>query len=309
MPLFKNRTFQLIFAFAIIYLVWGSTYLAIAFAIQTIPPFLTIGTRFIVAGLVLVLFLKARGIKSANLKQALNASLVGILTLGLGTGLVAWAEQYISSGMAALLITAVAFWMVILDWIMLKGGAPNRYVIGGLVLGLCGILLLVGPEVATGLSSTSGVAVIAVMIATMSWSVGSLQSKMIEMPGNIFMSSAVQMLAGGVAVTLIGLLLGEASALDFSTISSQSIGGWWYLVVFGSLGGFSSYVWLLRNAPPKQLASYAFVNPVVAVILGAWLADEVVIPRMQVAIIILVVAVALIVVFGSPKKTATPANR
>lgn len=205
--------------------------------------------------------------------------------------------------MAALLVTSVPCWMVLLDWTMLKGEVPNRYVITGLVLGLGGVILLVWPELALGASSKSGLAVLAVVVASISWSVGSLRSKMISMPDNLFMSSAVQMLAGGAAVSIMGLIAGESIGFSFSAMSTDSILGWWYLVVFGSWGGFSSYVWLLRNAPPKQIASYAFVNPVVAVILGAWIAHEPVVPRMIIGIVVLVVAVALIVVFGKDKKT------
>lgn len=301
MPLLQNRTFHLIVAFAMIYVVWGSTYLAIAYAVQTIPPFFAIGSRFVVAGGLLFVYLKVRGIKTPSKAQINNAAVVGSLTLGLGTSLVAWAEQYISSGMAALLVTSVPFWMVLLDWTMLKSEAPNRYVILGLILGLGGIILLVWPELAMGIHSVNGLAVIAVVFASISWSVGSLRSKMISMPDNLFMSSAVQMLAGGTAVSVLGLIVGESVGFSFSSMSTHSISGWWYLVIFGSLGGFSSYVWLLRNAPPKQIASYAFVNPVVAVILGAWLANEAVMPRMVVAIFILVIAVGLIVVFGRTK--------
>lgn len=302
MSLFQNRSFHLIVAFTMIYIVWGSTYLAIAFTVQTIPPFFAIGSRFVVAGLLLFAFLKLKGVESPTFNQVVNASLVGMLTLGVGTGLVAWAEQYIASGMAALLVTSVPFWMVLLDWTMLKGEAPNRFVIAGLVLGMGGIVLLVGPEVAQGIRSLNGLAVMAVVFASVSWSVGSLRSKMMAMPVNLFMSSAVQMLAGGVAVTILSLVAGESSRFSFAGLSTDSLIGWWYLVVFGSLGGFSSYVWLLRNAPPKQIASYAFVNPVVAVILGAWLANETVLPRMVIAIVVLVVSVALIVVFGKAKK-------
>ena len=152
----SSKRLQLILAFGMIYIVWGSTYLAIAYAVETIPPFTAIGSRFAIAGIVLYLFLRLRGVEGPNPKRALNASIIGVLTLGLGTGLVAWAEQFISSGLAALIVTAVPFWLVLLDWLMLKGGAPNRFVILGLVLGLVGIVLLVGPEVAQGLGSTNG---------------------------------------------------------------------------------------------------------------------------------------------------------
>lgn len=302
----KNRSFQLIVAFSMIYFVWGSTYLAIAFAVETIPPFMAIGSRFAFAGSVLYGFLRLRGVAHPPKERLLNASMIGFFTLGLGTGLVAWAEQFISSGLAALIITAVPFWLVFFDWLMLKGGRPNRYVTLGLVLGLCGIGLLVGPELSHGIESSNGFAVLGVLFATISWSAGSLRSKMIVMPVNLFMSSAIQMAMGGASVLVIGLLIGEGSDVSLAAMSMKSMGGWLYLVIFGSFGAFSAYVWLLANAPPKQIASYAFVNPVVAVFLGWWLADEKVTSSMIVAIFIVVVAVSLLVFFGGDKKKKKP---
>ncbi|NQV72435.1 EamA family transporter [bacterium] len=302
MPNEPNKKLQLILAFGMIYIVWGSTYLAIAFAIETIPPFIAIGSRFALAGSALYAFLRLRGVEAPTMQRRVNASIIGFLTLGLGTGLVAWAEQFITSGLAALIITAVPIWLVLLDWLMLKGGAPNRFVIAGLVLGLAGIIVLVGPEVAKGVNSPNSLAVLAVIGASFTWSLGSLRSKMIEMPTNVFMSSAVQMAAGGVVIFLLGLAFGEGAQFSFEAISMHSFNGWIYLVIFGSFGGFSAYVWLLGNAPPKQIASYAFVNPVVAVFLGWWLAGEVVTDRMLIAIVILVAAVSLIVIYGGNRK-------
>ena len=288
----------MILAFAMIYIVWGSTYLAIAFAIDTIPPFLTIGSRFLFAGMVLYGFLRLKGIKRPPLKRTVNGALIGIFTLGIGTGLIAWAEQYIDSGFVALIITAVPLWLVLLDWKMLKGGAPTRPVIFGLILGFFGIVILTGPEIISGAQDSSAMAVFAVLAATLSWSAGSLRSKMIAMPENLFMSSAIQMAAGGAVMGLLGLALGEWSVFEWGAISEQSAWAWWNLVIFGSLVAFSAYVWLLANAPPKQISSYAFVNPVVAVFLGWWLAGEAVNARILIAIVIMVSAVSLIILYG-----------
>jgi len=295
----------LLLAFGMIYIVWGSTYLAIAFAIETIPPFLTIGTRFLFAGAVLYGFLRLRGVERPSLEHIKNGSWIGVLTLGLGTGLVAWAEQYIDSGFVALLITAVPLWFVLLDWKMLKGGAPDRPVIIGLILGFVGMVVLTGPELTKGLQESSSLAIILVLLATFSWSAGSLRSKMISMPENLFMSSALQMAGGGLMVSILGILLGELDGFAIGAISSKSAWSWAYLVVFGSFGAFSAYVWLLGNAPPKQISSYAFVNPVVAVFLGWWLADELVNGRILLAVVILVSAVALIILYGGKPKTNT----
>lgn len=289
---------KLIAAFATLYIVWGSTYLAIAFAVQSIPPFLAIGTRFLTAGTLLYAFLRVRGKPGPSKQRTINAAIIGFFTLGVGTGFVAWAEQFIDSGFAALLITTLPLWFVLLDWLMLKGGAPNRQVILGLILGFVGIVVLTGPELRTGIQDASSLAIILVLIGTLSWSAGSLRSKQIAMPENVFMSSAIQMTFGGLMVTLIGLALGEGIAFSWAAMTPTSMWAWVYLVVFGSFGAFSAYVWLLGNAPPKQISSYAFVNPVVAVFLGWWLADELVNARILTACVIMVSAVALIVRYG-----------
>ncbi|MGA1495786.1 MAG: EamA family transporter, partial [Rhodothermales bacterium] len=289
---------KLLAAFATLYVVWGSTYLAIAIAVESIPPFLAIGSRFFMAGTVLYAFLRLRGRTHPSRPQLINAAMIGFFTLGVGTGMVAWAEQFIDSGFVALLITSLPLWFVLLDWFMLKGGAPNGYVVLGLVLGLVGIVILTGPTLKSGLGDTHALAVVLVLIGTLSWSAGSLRSKQITMPPNAFMSSAIQMTFGGLMVGLIGLLLGEWGTLDWHALTIESLWAWAYLVVFGSFGAFSAYVWLLDKAPPKQISSYAFVNPVVAVFLGWWLADELVTPRILLACVVMVVAVALIVVHG-----------
>lgn len=293
--------FKLLLAFAAIYLVWGSTYLAIAFAVESIPPFLAIGTRFMVAGSLLYGFMRLKGVQRPTWQNMKNGAIIGTMSLGIGTGFVAWAEQHIDSGFAALIITMVPLWFVLLDWWWLKGGAPRRPVVIGLILGFIGITVLTGPELATGITDSNALAVMLVIIGTISWSAGSLRSKMISMPKNLFMSSAVQMTAGGVMVSIIGLLLGEMSGFDIHAVTERSLWAWFYLVVFGSLGAFSAYVWLLGNAPPKQISSYAFVNPVVAVFLGWWLADEVVNGRIMIACVIMVSAVALIVRYGGSR--------
>ena len=296
---------KLILAFATVYVVWGSTYLAIAFAVESIPPFLAIGMRFLVAGLILYAFMRLKGQPRPEWEHLKNGAIIGTFTLGIGTGLVAWAEQFIDSGFVALLITAVPLWFVLLDWLMLGGGAPRRPVVLGLVLGFIGIAVLTGPELVSGVQDADSLAVILVLIGTVSWSAGSLRSKMVAMPQNLFMSSAVQMAAGGGVVAVIGLAIGEAGSFSWMAVTERSLWAWAYLVVFGSFGAFSAYVWLLGNAPPKQISSYAFVNPVVAVFLGWWLAGELVNARIMIACVIMVSAVALIVRYGG-NRTGMP---
>jgi len=290
-------------AFAAVYVIWGSTYLAIVFAIETMPPFLAIGSRFLVAGLILYGWMLLRGKGRLGLREAWNVALVGALTAGAGTGTVAWAEQHIASGLVALLVTVVPIWMVLLDWKWLDGGAPSRHVIIGLILGFLGIGFLVGPDLVVAGLDVDVIAALVVLAGSVSWSVGSLYGKRISMPGNAFTSSAIQMLGGGVALLIVGALMGELPAFSIAAITPASFAGWAYLIVFGSIVAFSAYVWLMANVSPKQVSSYAYVNPVVAVFLGWLLAGEHVDIRTIVAAAVLVSAVALVVRYGAEKSS------
>ena len=294
----SRGTFGLIAAFAAVYVIWGSTYLAILFAIESIPPFFALGTRFAAAGLALYTWLKIRGNAHAGIREIAHAAVVGALTVGAGTGTVAWAEQYLYSGVVALIVTSVPIWMVLLDWKWLGGGAPAPQVMAGLVLGLAGIVVLIGPEFLEEGLRGHGLAAIVVLCGSISWSVGSLHSKRVPMPSSPLVSSAIQMLGGAALLIFASAVSGEFGRIDVQAVSLESLAGWAYLVVFGSIIAFSAYVWLLGKASPKQVSSYAYVNPVVAVFLGWLIADEVVNTRILVAVAILVLAVALIVRFG-----------
>lgn len=295
-------------AFAAVYVIWGSTYLAIAFAIESIPPFVALGTRFGAAGLVLYAWMRLRGHANPRRRELINAAFVGALTAGVGTGTVAWAEQHLATGVVALLVSFVPIWMVLLDWKWLGGGAPSRQVIAGLVLGIAGIIVLVGPEMRAGGIDTDVIAIGLVLLGSMSWSIGSLQGKRVRMPSNPFISSAIQMVGGALLLIVTGVLTGETRTLDLARVSMSSAVGWSYLVVFGSVIAFSAYVWLMNNASPKQVSSYAYVNPIVAVFLGWLLADEVVDAVMVVAVALLISAVVLVVRYGKsvPGKVGSP---
>ncbi len=280
-------------ALGIVYLVWGSTYLAIRVAIQTLPPFLMAATRFLVAGAVLFALAAPRGDRAGDRlgpAQWRATAIIGAALLLGGNGGVVWAEQRIPSGVAALLVATLALWMTLLDRLVFGRRIPRRAVVG-LGLGLGGLALLVG-RIDQGGVDPLGAAVCA--LASLSWAAGSLYARTAPVPHRPLVATSMQMLAGGALLAIVGLAAGElrtAHQASFSTASLVALG---YLIVFGSLIAFSAYVWLLRHAPTSLVATYAYVNPVVAVLLGRALLEEPVTPRMAFAGAIIVSAVALI---------------
>ncbi|MEO1570823.1 MAG: EamA family transporter [Bacteroidota bacterium] len=297
----SRLVYRTVAAFAAVYLIWGSTYLAIRVAIDTIPPLLMIGSRFAVAGLVLLGWLRLRGEALPPVRQRWAAAGIGCMLLGLGTGSVAWAQQYVTSGMAALLVTTVPLFMVALDWLWKRSVRPTWRTVLGLALGGLGIVLLVGPRTLSDANHPL-VPMLVILMGAFSWSVGSVHARTADLPKNVFMSTALQMAGGGGGLVLVGLLLGEGRALDLAAVTQASFLGWAYLVVFGSFIGFGAYVWLLQNVTPAKVATYAYVNPVVAVVLGWALLDEAVSGLMLVAIVVLVLAVVLITLPGATAK-------
>ena len=294
------NTWKLIGAFSAVYLIWGSTYLAIQFAIESMPPLIMLGARFGLAGILLYCVMRGLGVEKPDGAMWKSGLLIGTLTLGVGTGAVAWAEIYIASGIAALLVTTVPLWMVLLQWKWKNGQRPNAAVFGGLLLGAVGIVLLVNP---IGFVRTASwqetLAMIAILVGSFSWSFGSLLSRDVRLPKSPFMSTALQMVGGGLSLLIAGLIRGEAAQLDVLAITRGSWLALGYLFIFGSIIAFSSYVWLMNNAPSEKVVTYAYVNPVVAVILGWLLAGELLNSRIVFAMIVLVSAVVLISRFGT----------
>lgn len=285
-------------AYAAVYLIWGSTYLAIRFAIESIPPFLMAGVRFTVAGVVLYawtrLVRKARRPTRAEWSAA--AVVGGLLLLG-GNGLVVWAEQWVPSGLAALLVATVPLWMVLMDW-WTGGPRPGPGLVFGLLWGLLGVGLLVGaPGVETDRpAQLTGAG--AVLLASFLWAAGSIYARGASLPRSPRLGTAMQMLAGGVLLLLAGTALGEWGTLDLSAVTLKSALALAYLIVFGALVAFSAYIWLLRVSTAARVSTYAYVNPVVALFLGWALADEPISARTFLAAFVILTAVMLITVRG-----------
>jgi drug/metabolite transporter (DMT)-like permease len=261
-------------AFAAIYLIWGSTYLAIRLAIQSVPPFLMAGVRFCIAGALLYLWTRRRGAPPPSRYQWREAAVVGILLLSIGNGGVSWAEQRIPSGLVALMVAMVPLWMVILESLRPGGTRPGGKVIAGLGLGLTGMVVLVAPGSHGGGPAVDFTAVLVLVLATLGWSIGSLYTRRARLPDMPLRGTAMEMLVGGALLVSVSGFGGEWGQLDPGALSVRSLLAMGYLIVFGSLVGFSAYMWLLRTSTPARVSTYAFVNPVVAIFLGWSLASE-----------------------------------
>ncbi|WP_316525097.1 EamA family transporter [Kitasatospora brasiliensis] len=255
-------------ALLVVYIVWGSTYLAIRIALETMPSFLSAAARFLTAGLLLAGYLLVRqgpaGLKVTR-RQLASSALVGLLLLTGGNGLVVLGETFVPSGLTALLVAAVPLWMVVLT--AFGGERPKPAELAGVLLGLLGLGVLSAPAIG---GSVRPAGVVLILIATLLWAAGSFVSKKIPMPSNVLAASAYQMLTAGICNLLVGLVRGEQHGLDLGAISGRSWLALAYLVLFGSLLAFTAYAWLLRAAPLTLVGTYAYVNPVVAVLLG-WL--------------------------------------
>lgn len=277
-----------------LYIVWGSTYLAIRFAVETIPPFLQAGLRFFISGLILVLWRRAAGDEMPTRVQWKSVAIIGTLLLLGGNGLVSFAEQRIASGIAALIVGTVPLWLVLIEALRPKGTKPSWLSLVGLVIGFIGIYILVGPSETTGKLQFDTIGTVAVILASFLWSLGSIYSRSADVPKSALMTTGAEMLAGSVPIFLVSLVLGEWQTFNLAQVSTQSWLGLIYLIAFGSMIGFVAYIWLLQNAPLSLVATYAYVNPLVAVLLGAWLANEALTLRVLVAAGIIVGSVVFI---------------
>ncbi len=282
-------------AFAAVYLLWGSTYLAIKYAIATMPPLLMAGARFVVAGSILALVGRASAdYQKPTLAQWRTSFVVGGLLLLGGNGLVVLAERTLPSSLAALLIASEPFWIVILGWLWLHGPRPSWQVVLGLLLGFGGVYLLVGEQLTAGAGRAQVVGVGLVLLAAFSWAAGSIYGLRAARPRSPVLASGMQMLCGGTLLLLLGTATGEWHGLRPGGFGLSAWLGWGYLVVFGSLVAFTAYSWLLQHAPPARVATYAYVNPVVAVLLGWAMLHEALTAQMLVGAAVIVGSVVLI---------------
>jgi drug/metabolite transporter (DMT)-like permease len=282
----------LVIAFAAIYLIWGSTYLAIRVAVETMPPFTLAGIRFIVAGALLYAWLAWQGRVRSTPRQWGDNAVIGALLLVGGNAMVTWAEVKIPSGITTLLISISPLLMVMFEWISPRGLRPTWATFAGLGLGFGGLVLLVGGDTGGGALDPWGCA--AILFSCVCWSFGSIYSRHVRNPADPMVAATQQMLLGGVMMVIIGQCLGETNGFRLQNISTHSALAWAYLVVAGSLIAFPAYLYLLKHSTPARVSTYAYVNPMVAVFLGWLVLSEPVNRRTLVASVIIITAVAII---------------
>lgn len=289
-----GRRVTIVVAFLTIYLIWGTTFLAIRIAVETLPPFTMAGLRFFLAGGVMLPILLARGGRFPSLLHWRSAAIVGGLMLTGGIGLVSFAEQRIPSGLAALMVATIPVWITLLEWRGFRGKRPSPQTFIGLGLGLAGAVLLFVPSVDSGPGDHDLVGMGIVLVGALLFAIGSLYSRRAPLPEDTRISTASEMLAAGLLLLLVGLLSGEFSRLDLAAISTRSIVALAYLTVFGSIIGYTAYLWLLKTVEPAKVGTNFYVNPVVAVLVGWLVADETVTVSMVIAATVILLGVALI---------------
>ena len=278
-----------------VYIVWGSTYLAIRFVVETMPPFLSAGVRFLISGAILVLWQRLRGSPAPTRREWSAATIIGLFLLLGGNGGLVWAEQIIPSGIASLFIGATPLWMALLDTFRPGGTRLSWLTWAGILTGFGGIALLANPW-RNGLDGLhlDAWGVIALLLAALSWSIGSLYSRKASLPSSPLMSTGMEMLAGSLGLFIFGSLVGEWGQWDLAAITDRSLLGLLYLIIFGSLIGFVAYTWLLRNAPTPLVSTYAYVNPLIAILLGTLLGGETISWRVVLSALIILSSVAII---------------
>jgi drug/metabolite transporter (DMT)-like permease len=322
------KKFQVIIAFSALYTIWGSTYLGILFAIQSIPPFLMAGIRYLLAGAIMFAIASAKGARSSSISSWLNAAIVGACLILVGNGGVTIAEKYVASGLASLIVATVPIYIILLTWISGISPRPRPIIWLGLVGGFAGVALLLGPALtfhavagdgdAGGSESTIPATTLAagahpaigmsiLLCSSFIWSVGSLYSRRATHSAALspFLAAAQQMVCGGLLLVLTGTITGEWPDFHPSKMSILSIGAFIYLVLIGAVVGFTAYIWLLHHCDPTKVATYAYVNPIVAVLLGAAFAGETLTLRTIVAAALIIGSVALVITAQQLRPSAT----
>jgi drug/metabolite transporter (DMT)-like permease len=289
-----NRTL-LDLAYAAVYLIWGSTFFAIRIGIESLPPLLLPALRHLSIGLIFYPIFRYLSKGKPTLPQWRTAIVTGCLLLSIGNGTVSWAEKIVPSGIVALLVATVSLWMVLIDWLRPGGSRPGPRVIAGLVLGFAGLGLLVGPKDLGGSDRINPLGTLILVIASFAWAAGSVYSKHHPQPNSPLLGVAMQCLAGGTALLIAAMLSGELRGFHWAQVTHRSWMALLYLAVFGSGVGFSAYVYVLKHSAATRVATYAFVNPVVALFLGWSLGGEPLTLRTILASAIILAAVLLVI--------------
>lgn len=285
-------------AFAAVYLIWGSTYLFIRFAVQELPPFTVGGVRFLLAGSILLAWARLSGQPFPTRREAASAAIGGLFLLLGGNGAVVWASQRVPSGMAALIVATLPVWMVLIEWLRPGGRRPRTGVFLGIALGLAGIAALLDPRTPGTAEAVDPLGAAVLCLGSIAWAAGSIYMRGVPMPRSALFSNGVQMVTGGIGLAVLGTIVGELGWLDIGAASPRALLSVLYLMVFGSLIGFTAYTFILRVSTPARVSTYAYVNPVVAVFLGWMFAGESVTARTMGAAAIILASVAIVTLAG-----------
>jgi drug/metabolite transporter (DMT)-like permease len=291
-PLTESRV-KIVLAFALLYVVWGSTYLGIRLCIQEMPPFMFAGTRNLLAGLLTLAGAYLWKAPRPNARQIFNASMMGLFLFLGGNGGVAWAEQYIPTGVTSLLLGTTPFWMVLFHRLLHEGGPMKKSAWVGMALGFFGVVVLADPFSGFDLGRWGAWGCLVVLLSGISWSWGSVWGRDREKPDSPYVSIGIQMASGGVGLLVASVLCGEGAQFHWTNVTSTGVLSFVYLVLLGSIVGFSAFYYLLHRKPPHVVSSYAYVNPVIAVLLGTLFLMEPLGPKTILSAIFIVGGVAL----------------
>ncbi len=302
----QPRAWKVLLAFSIIYFVWGSTFLAIRVGVHEVPPFLLAGMRFLVAGLVLFGWMRARGTPSPTRREWGGATLLALLIFVCDYGLLFWAERRVPSGVAAVMLATIPVFMSLSEIIILKTQRLTIRLAAALVVGIGGVAVLVSHSVSFGDAPIDPVGACALMAAAISWSAASALTRKVPLPAEKAMSSGVQMLSGGILLVLAAGLLGEFRRFQMQAVSAKAWLALAYLIVAGSIVGFTAYVWLIHHESPTKVGTYAYVNPVVAVLVGYFFGGEALGPRTIAGAAMVLVSV--VVITTAPKESKAAAT-
>ncbi|MBI1278853.1 MAG: drug/metabolite exporter YedA [Anaerolineaceae bacterium] len=299
-----SRNWPLIGSFAAVYIIWGSTYLAIRYAVDSLPPFLMAGVRFVIAGAILYSFMASRGTAAPKRIHWRSTLIIGALLLLAGNGGVVWAEQRVPSGIASLMVAIVPLWIVLIDWLRPGGSRPSLPVTVGVLIGLVGIgLLVLGSDESSQPVDLAGV--FSILIATICWASGTFYARSAPLSSSSLQTTAMEMLCGGGLLLLVGTVSGEWGRLDLTKVTLPSVVALIYLIVFGALVAYTGYTYLINHATPARAATYAYVNPVVAVFLGWLFRGEPLTIKTLIAAAIIVGSVVIITTYNSKRSTKT----
>lgn len=290
----KEHKLKTLLAFGAIYIIWGSTYLAIRYAVETIPPFMMIGIRSLTAGIILYLLNRFNSKEKIKRENILPMFTIGAMFFLIGHGLLAWSQQYVPSGMAAVLVASEPLWVVGIEWFFLKDTRVKLRGMLGLFLGFAGIVYLIAATTGITTSSNDFLGSSLIVVGALSWGGGAVYSRVANVPKSPMLSSGVELIFGGTMVLIASFVIGETSQFQLSQVTLRSILGLIYLITFGSVIAFGAYVWLLGHTSVTRISTHTYVNPIIAVFLGWLLANEQITAALLIATIIIIISVYLV---------------